>query len=128
MRLKNLLALVSGVVCLGFASAQPASAFFWDRPDQPAGWDSSRVVRHWVYHPRYTHVYLWDSETDPHSYHYHPRGYYPYYNSGYWRHVPLHRNHYTLPPYYAAWGSNKRHYHHVEWHNRHYGGHRRGDW
>jgi hypothetical protein len=33
-----------------------------------------------------------------------------------------------LPPYYQAWGANKRYYHHGEWHYRMYGGHRRGDW
>jgi hypothetical protein len=129
MRMKSLLALALGLMTLGIATAGSASAFFWDRPDQPAGWDRMRTVRHWVYYPRYRHVYLRNSETDPHAYRYSPRGYYPYYNSNYWRPAgKTRRAHNVLPPYYAAWGGKKRNYHHVEWHNRHYGGHRRGDW
>jgi hypothetical protein len=129
MRLKSLLALVMGLMTLGIATSGSASAFFWDRPDQPAGWNNIRTVRHWVYYPRYHHVYLRGADTDPHAYRYSPRGYYPYYNSNYWRPASkVHRQHNVLPPYYAAWGSKKRGYHHVEWHKRHYGGHRRGDW
>jgi hypothetical protein len=127
MRLKSL--LIAGFGLLTLAITSPASAYFWDRPDQPRGWDNMRTVRHWVYYPRYNHVYLRHGATDPHAYSYSPRGYYPYYNSGYW--VPAHkirRHRRHLPPYYAAWGSPKRGYHHVEWHRRHHGGHRRGDW
>ena len=128
MRLKCLLALAAGVIAVGIAAPQPASAFFFDRPDQPAGWDQTRTVRHWVYYPRYNHTYLTHPETDPHAYQYSPRGYYPYYNSGYWGPATVHRQNNKLPPYYAAWGAPKRNYHHVEWHYRHHGGHRRGDW
>lgn len=129
MRLKSLLALAVTVASLGVSAVpQSASAFFWDRPDNPAGWGRLRTVRHWVYRPNYNHVYLTHPVTDPYAYRYSPRGYYPYYNSGYWGPATVKRYSGPLPPYYAAWGANKSRYHHVEWHNRHYGGHRRGDW
>jgi hypothetical protein len=129
MRLKNLLALAVTVASLGLAAApEPASAFFWDRPDQPAGWGHMRTIRHWVYYPRYNHEYLSHDATDPYAYHYSPRGYYPYYNSGYWGPAHVRRYRGSLPKYYAAWGAPRVNYHHVEWHNRHHGGHWRGDW
>lgn len=60
---------------------------------------------------------------DPYAYRYVPRGYYPYYNSGYWRPVGQVRKgqHGPLPPYYKAWGDNKRYYNHREWQARHHG-------
>ena len=61
-------------------------------------------------------------------YYYDPRGYYPYYNSGEWGARSINRFRGNLPPYYASGGSTNRRYRHVEWHRRHYGGHRRGDW
>lgn len=128
MRLKHGCVLAGVLLALAFVMPQAASAFFWDRPDQPDGWDHLRTVRHWVYTPHYRHQYLTNSETDRHAYHYAPRGYYPYYNSGYWGRAHIQRQHNILPPYYASWGAPKKRYHHVEWHNRHYGGHRRGDW
>ena len=88
---------------------QSASATHWDRPDRPAGFGDVRTVRHWVYYPRYHHVYLNHANTDPYTYRYSPRGYYPYYNSAYW-------------------GAPRRGYHHVKWHYHHHGGHRLGDW
>ncbi|MEQ1717706.1 MAG: hypothetical protein ABL907_17300 [Hyphomicrobium sp.] len=129
MRLKSLLVAAFGFLSISFAASTPAAAFHWDRPDQPAGWGHMRTIRHWVYYPRYNHVYLRHGVTDPHAYRYVPRGYYPYYNSNYWRPAyKVRRNHHHLPPYYAAWGAPKRGYRHVEWHRRHYGGHRRGNW
>ena len=65
MRLKSLAAALFGLMSIGVASSTPASAFHWDRPDQPAGWSHSRTVRHWVYYPRYNHVYLRSGYTDP---------------------------------------------------------------
>ncbi len=129
MRLKSLLAIALAIVSLGAVAApQSASAFHWKRADQPAGWGTTRSVRHWVYRPRYQHSYLTHDDPSRYQYHYSPRGYYPYYNSHYWgaRRIQRFKGH--LPPYYAAWGSPLRKYRHVEWHNRHYGGHRRGDW
>lgn len=129
MRFKALLVALFGVLSLGLAAPDHAAAFDLDRPDQPAGWNRMRVIRHWVYHPNYRHFYLHRSETDPYLYRYAPRGYYPYYNSMYWRPAyKVRRARFHLPPYYAAWGAPKRHYHHVSWHRKHYGGHRRGDW
>jgi hypothetical protein len=128
MRLKSLAAALFGLMSIGVASSTPASAFHWDRPDQPAGWGHARTVRHWVYYPRYNHVYLRSGYTDPYAYRYVPRGYYPYYNSNYWRPAYVNRPHYRLPKYYPAWGAPVRGYRHVEWHRRHYGGHRRGNW
>ena len=128
MRLRSLLAAVAGLLSVGLASPDPAAAF-GDRPDQPANWDRVPTVRHWVYHPLYRHIYLHRSAQDPYTYHYRARGYYPYYNSGYWRPATkVRRSRLRLPPYYAAWGAKRRGYRHVEWHRRHHGGHRRGDW
>ena len=129
MRLKSLFAIALAIVSLGMVAApQSASAFHWDRPDQPAGWGRLRTVRHWVYYPRYQHTYLKHTATDPHAYRYVPRGYYPYYNSAYWGRPHVKRFRGKLPHYYAAWGAPRRNYRHVEWHQRHYGGHRRGNW
>ena len=49
--------------------------------------------------------------TDPYAYRYEPRGYYPYYNSGYWRPLCASNNS-CVPramqsPYYQAWGYPK---------------------
>ena len=128
MRLKSLLALAATVLSLGLAAPQSAEAFGYNRPDQPAGWGRVRTVRHWVYYPRYNNQYLTQYVTDPYAYSYEPRGYYPYYNSGYWGPPRIKRFRGALPPYFAAWGAPDRHYRHVEFHNRAYGGHRLGDW
>ena len=128
MRLKSFLLAVLGLLSVSFAPPQPASAFDLDRPDQPAGWHHMRTIRHWVYHPNYRHIYLHRSETDPYTYRYVPRGYYPYYNAMYWQPATVRRHNTESAPYYASWGSKRRKYHHVEWHRRHYGGHRRGNW
>jgi len=130
MRFKCLLAAIVASATVVLSAANPAAAFNFDRPDQPAGWGHVRTVRHWGYYPRYNHVYLRYGVTDPYSYRYTPRGYYPYYNSHYWRpaHEVRRRHHNRLPKYYQSWGGPKRGYRHVEWHRRHYGGHRRGNW
>jgi hypothetical protein len=107
MRFKALMALVAIALTIPLA-AQRASAFGLDSPD----------LRYHQYHP----------QADRYPYYYDPRGWYPYYNSGEWGRPYISRYRGELPPYYAAWGSNNRRYHHVEWHRRHYGGHRRGDW
>lgn len=128
MRIKNLLAMLAIFAGLVAAAPQQAAAFHWDRPDQPAGWGTERTVRHWVYYPRYRHSYIQHGVTDRYAYRSEPRGYYPYYNSHYWGHPQIKRFGGHLPPYYAAWGAPRRHYRHVQWHRRHHGGHRRGDW
>jgi len=95
-------------------TSEPASAFdWWARPD----------LREHAYDPEHA------SALDRYyHYYYSPRGWYPYYNSGEWGRPQIKRFSGTLPPYYASWGRNNSRYHHVEWHRRHYGGHRRGDW
>lgn len=62
---------------------------------------------------------------DPYAYRYEPRGYYPYYNSRYWRPGRLVRKRRGIrgPRYYPAWGLKKRRYRHQRWHERRYGGH-----
>ncbi|MBY0560438.1 hypothetical protein [Hyphomicrobium sp.] len=110
MRVKSLTALAALVAASAVPSGEVA-AWGLDRPD----------LRPRVYRP------------DPalenyYSYYYDPRGYYPYYNSGEWGRPIISRYKGPLPPYYASWGAPNRRYYHVEWHRRHYGGHRRGDW
>ena len=129
MRLKSLMALAVTAASLGvIALAQPASAFFWDRPERPAGWGHIHTIHDRDDTSRSNHKYLADDDTDPYAYQPSPRGYYPYYNSGYWAPPRIHRYSGPLPEYYSAWGYPHADYYHVEWHNRHYGGHRRGDW
>lgn len=124
MRMKRLMGLAAASAAL-LSMSQSASAFdWWNRPDRPAGWERMQVIRHWIYRPRYEAEY----NVDRYAYFYNPRGYYPYYNSGQWGPPRIKRYNGPLPPYYAAWGGNKRGYHHVDWHRAHYGGHRRGNW
>lgn len=80
------------------------------------------------YYPYYHRHYRSDWEYDRYAYYHTPRGYYPYYNSGYWRPtVELRwrraccRPVAALPPYYQAWGYPKRHHvHHRKWRHRHH--------
>lgn len=131
MRLKSLLAAMLALVAIVMTAPAPAEAGHYHRSDAPRGWGHERVVRHWIYYPRYHHRYYAHAVTDPYAYRYEPRGYYPYYNSGYW--VPARCYHrcrqtYRLPPYYKAWGASKRHYHHRKWHHRHHGRIRHHHW
>ena len=135
MRMNGLFALATAVMALGTLSPQSAQAFDHDRPEAPSGWVGVRHVRHWVYYPRYHHYYLTNGSTDPYAdpYAYTPgnRGYYPYYNSGYWKargDVALERPDYVHPTYYAGWGSNKKHWNQKEWHAKHHGLHERHEW
>lgn len=109
MRSKIFLMLAAATVSL--ATALPASAF--DRPDR----------RDRPFDPAYAE-YL----EHRYAYRYEPRGYYPYYNSGYFGPPRIQRYRGELPPYFASWGANRRDYRHVEWHRANYGGHRRGNW
>lgn len=130
MRLRSFLATAAALMAAALVSPPPAEAG-WHRSVPPQGWGREQTVRHWAYYPRYSHVYLTSSTTDRYAYRYEPRGYYPYYNSGYWvpacKYCRPHYN-YKLPKYYKAWGSTKRSYEHNQWHNKHHGGHRRGHW
>ena len=115
MRLGSRVAALLVVTGLGIAAPQPAEAggrsYGYTHLDYKIG-----------PHP---------SAYDPYAYYYHPRGYYPYYNSGYWR--PLHtwrkpNRDFVIPPYYQAWGYPKRCYKHRAWHLYHHGGHRHHHW
>jgi hypothetical protein len=131
MRLKSLIAMAAAVLALGLAAPKPAEAFGWHRNGEPAGWGRMRTIRHWVYYPRYHHTYHSHVATDPYAYRYEPRGYYPYYNSHYWRpaqEMKVARPHYKRPTYHKAWGAKKKHYNHVQWHIEKHGGHRRHHW
>jgi hypothetical protein len=110
MSSKSLMALAA-IAAAALVASGPAGAFDLDRPD----------LRYHEYQPD-------DALERYYYYSYEPRGYYPYYNSGEWGPRYIRRFKGALPPYYAAWGSTNRRYHHVEWHRQHYGGHRRGDW
>jgi hypothetical protein len=96
------------------------------------GWGHVPTVVHYGYYPRYNHVYVTHYATDPYAYHYVPRGYYPYYNSGYWRPAAevrsKKRRRHAHPPYYKAWGYPSHGYRHHEWHAEHHGPIRRHHW
>lgn len=83
MRFRPAFAAVA-LVLLSFAVPTAAEAWY-RRP--PPGWGTVQTVRHWGYYPRYRNVYATAYATDPYAYggRYVPPGYYPYYNSGYWR-------------------------------------------
>jgi hypothetical protein len=116
-------------VAMVASTTQPAEATHRRAPD---GWGSVRTVVHYGYYPRYHHVYVTHTATDPYAYRYAPRGYYPYYNSGYWKsaHKMRCRKRARLarPPYYRSWGYPDAHYHHRAWHAEHHGFIRRGHW
>ena len=131
MRFTGLLAAAAAVVAMGLTSPDLARAFDRDRPDVPAGWSHDRVVRHWVYYPRYRHYYYTNGQTDPFAYDYVPGGYYPYYNSHEWKPakaVPHRRAHFVRPHYYPGWGKNKANWDQAAWHAEHHGRHAPWDW
>ncbi|MEL6299672.1 MAG: hypothetical protein AAFV26_09175 [Pseudomonadota bacterium] len=130
MRFISLLAAALAGFAVLTATTGSAQAFGWDRAHPPAGYGRTQKVRRWVYRPRYRHKYRLHSHTDPYRYRYEPRGYYPYYNSGYWRPLRKVRRKYRFhqPRYYPAWGSHKRHYNHRRWHKRNHGRHRGWQW
>lgn len=109
MRFKKLSALATAVLALGLAAPKPVQAS-----------ERSPVFQRYTIH----------SQVDPFAYRYEPKGYYPYYNSRYWRprHLVKHRRGFRIPRYYKAWGATKRGYKHRRWHKAHHGGHRRWDW
>lgn len=133
MRFKTFLATLVAIFSFAVVTPQTASAFGFDkyRHDMPKGWGQERTVRHWVYQPRYHHVFLTHAKTDPYAYRYEPRGYYPYYNSGYWKHrshVARERAHFVHPKYHAGWGANRKHWNHYGWHKKHHGRHDHSHW
>lgn len=130
MRLKTLLAAALALV--GLALAVPASAD--GIKEKPDGYGKVRHIKHHVYYPRYVHHY----KVDPYAWRYSPRGYYPYYNSGYWGSASYikwrNREHLNVwnrqPPYYRyykAWGY-PRDWNNRAWHAEHHGRHHRWHW
>lgn len=133
MRAKILGGLAALLFGWGLASPDTAEATSWYRR-APAGYGTVQTVRHWGYYPRYNHVYSVHVTTDPYAYSYEPRGYYPYYNSGYWRPAAeirarqMVRRALVQPPYYSTWGYPNVRYHHRYWHAVHHGYVRREHW
>jgi hypothetical protein len=132
MRKKSLLAVAVAVIAAGLAAPTTADAFGWSRHSEPEGWGRLRTIRHWVYYPRYTHVTLTHAGTDPYAYRYEPRGYYPFYNSGYWTKASemraRRRARFIHPPYHSAWGSSNWTYEYVDWRYRYHDRRRHGHW
>lgn len=124
-------------VVLGLAiQPSPAEAFDFKRsPVAPEGYHAPRTVNHFIYKPRYDHVYHVSHSADPYAYRYSPRGYYPYHASRHWvpaahmkhrhRAAPYHGPKYT---YHPAWGSKRHGYKHKQYHATRHGYHHRWHW
>ena len=131
MRLKSLLSAAATVLAVTLLAAAPANA--GGSRHHPDGWGHARTVKHHVYYPRYVHQY----HVDPYTYRYSPRGYYPYYNSGYWAKSSyikwrtrkrLNEWNGKTPRYYKSWGYPRPEWRHKEWHYEHHGRHHRWHW
>ena len=111
MRCKSLLAAFA--VILSAAVIMPGGAEAgWRRASPPDGWGRTRTVNHYIYYPRYRHIYRVHPHTDPYAYHYEPRGYYTRSSSRYWRPAhKVHRHHKISGAhryrYHKAWGYKK---------------------
>jgi hypothetical protein len=114
----KLSALAAAAVGLLSYSAS-ASAWGFDptrAPEQPA---YERFINHYVYKPRYKHVYHTAPHGDPYAYRYARRAYYPYYGSNYWVDAEQmryrYRYNYTGPKYvyHPSWGQPKANHHPV---------------
>jgi hypothetical protein len=136
MRSKFMLAVTALALAAGFAFSSPAVAGGFDKVTAPAGYAQDRTVHHWVYYPRYHHVYhvADKTQTDPYAWNYSSRGYYPYHASQYW--VPAEQMRYRYRykftgekfKYHAAWGVPKKDYDHKTWHGENHGRHHRWHW
>lgn len=130
MRLFWISALALAVLTALPVVSQPADANGARRSGER--WAYPGAPKRWGYYPHYRHDGSRHWDADPYAYHYAPRGYYPYYNSGLWRSAKEMRSrpkpYYDLPPYYQAWGYQDYRYSHRAWHNRKYGGHWLGHW
>jgi hypothetical protein len=115
MRLKHVFAgLLAALVC-GLGVAQPAAAGggTWRYSYEPA----YVPVYYKKAYPRHKHRYATRpvvavyAVTDPYAYRYEARGYYPYYDAGYWRPLCASASS-CVPsafqsPYWKAWGYPK---------------------
>jgi hypothetical protein len=125
MRLKSLLLALAALIGLGAAPIDHAMA---------DGMKSKSVKYGTV---RKYHAHKYEFEPDRYAYRFSPRGYYPYYNSGYWspaRYVRerSHQHYYhwieVRPPYFSSWGAPRKYWNHREWHAKHHGRIRRHHW
>jgi hypothetical protein len=76
-------------------------------------------------------VYRTSGTTDPYAYQHKSRGYYPYYNSHYWRpanEVRKQRPNFDRPDYWPSWGYPWKSWHHRQWHAKNHGYHHRWHW
>jgi hypothetical protein len=126
MRLKSLLLALAALIGLGAAPIDRAAA---------DGMKGTTVKKSGVVRKHHVHRYAF--KPDPYAYNYSPRGYYPYYNSGYWapaRYVRerahMHYYHWidARPPYFQSWGAPVKHWNHRAWHDKHHGRIRRHHW
>lgn len=126
MRWKTMIRILAAVAALCVVGTLPAAAadLLYTKRE---GCCRERVVTHHVYYPHYTHIHHVEAYVDPYAYRPATRGYYPYYNSGYWKSLHEMRSrpkpHYVLPAYYPAWGYAKKKYRHKEWHYANHGHH-----
>ena len=129
MSWKSIGKTIAAVLLFGLVGTLPVAATDLHPTRAPDGWGHERTVKHHVYYPRYRHVYLVHGTTDPYAYRPATRGYYPYYNSGYWRPAGYRtvRPHYELPKYYPAWGYTKQ-WHNRKWHAENHGRHYPWHW
>lgn len=131
-RLMMFVLSIAGGLAIGATSAKAGKWFYngVHHKYAPSGWGHVQPVTRWVYRPKYRHRYKLHSHQDPYRYRYQPRGYYPYYNSGYWRsrRSVVRRYKFRHPRYHQAWGAKRRHYHHRHWHYRNHGPHKKGHW
>jgi hypothetical protein len=126
MPLKSLLLALAALIVFGSAQLDRAAA---DGMKSKTVKHSSVVRRH--------HARHYEFKPDPYAYRFSPRGYYPYYNSGYWapaRYIRerSHAHYYhwieVRPPYFSSWGAPRKYWNHREWHARHHGRIRRHHW
>ena len=114
--MRSMLVLAAATLSLAAGVSLTAPAAAGDlMVKAPDGYAQDRTVNHWVYYPKYHHVYhVADrNEADPYAWTYSPRGYYPDYASRYW--VPAeqmryrYRYRFTGPKfkYHPAWGAAK---------------------
>ena len=106
MRSQQLWAGMAAIFASGLIALEPAIA----GDSGYRAWDGRNDYRP-AYYPVRKKVVTGYFVTDPYAYRYEPRGYYPYYDSGYWRYycgskvncVPAAYQ----PPYWKAWGYPK---------------------
>jgi hypothetical protein len=119
------LSKLSAVVAaaMGLLSVVTSANAGWDptrAPEQPA---YERFINHYIYKPRYVHVYHTAPHGDPYAYRYARRAYYPYYGSRYWVGAEQmryrYRYNFTGPKYeyQPSWGKPKGEHHHTVRHH-----------